>query len=641
MKSMKRMLSVLLSVVMAVGLMAPAFAADTYTITINNANKDYQYEAYQVFAGTLKLETKTVGEGEAAKTVTTKTLSDISWGSGVKDKDTDNSAALLKALQDSSAFNKVVDGKTVNIFAKCETAADVAKALADNNSAEFAAAFADVVGQYLTDTKKTSTYITAKENHTITGLAAGYYFVKNTADEVPDVDSSYTEYILQVVADVTVEHKGDIPSVEKKIVEDYGKVDHNEAAIGEVVNYEITGTMPENIADYNTYFYKFSDTLSKGLTFNDTPDPSIKVEVVNYTWVEKDGKKTKTEASRVDVTDYFYTNVGTYSENDGTDIVVSIQDVKALTKLTTPTVKIDKDTEIVVTYSAILNEKAVVADVDGNPNTVKLIYSNDPNHSGVPPYEPPEPPTTPPTPDPNQPTGETPEDMVKTYTTQLTITKVDENGRPLKGAEFTLVSDKLIKIVVKTETTFEVDNTNGTYYKLANGTYTTTAPVKDPDDSVKDTTKYYDADNIDNKFKATTTTTTQTATETDTDGVYSVKAEVDDSGKVTFTGLAAGTYTLKETKTPDGYNTMPDKTIVISYAIDTDTDTEDDWGNFTSEDVTEVNTTDDIFITTIVNYPGSVLPETGGIGTTLFYIFGGAMVIGAAVLMVTKRRVNG
>ena len=634
MKTMKRMLSVLLSVVMVLGLMVPAFATEepAYTITINNSTSGYTYEAYQVFAGTLQTETKTEGEGENATTVTVKTLSNITWGSGVKDTNDDNSEDLLDDLKNNSAFNKTVGTTTKNIFADCETAADVAAALAENETAAITAAFADVVGDNLTTTKKTSTYSTNK--YTITDLDAGYYFVKNAS--VPTTDSSYTEYMLQVVANVTATHKGTWPTVDKKIVEGTDKVTHNEAAMGELVNYEIVGTLPDKFDDYGTYFYKFSDTLSKGLTFyeDEDADSSIKVEVVNTTKNEQD-EETET---RKDVTTYFYKDVGTYSATNGTNIEVSIKDVKALNNVTGVTV--NKDSRIVVTYSAKLNDKAVIAG-DGNPNTVNLTYSNDPNHSGTGTTNPPSDTPTKPTPESTQPTGKTPDKVVKTYTTELTIYKVDEDTRPLTGAEFTLESVKLNKVVVTKETNFVVDNDDGTYYKLKTGAFTTTAPVTD--ESADDTSAYYDEDNIGNKFSATTTTTTQAATDTNEDdddnlNIYSVTAKVDAAGRVTFSGLAAGTYVLKETDTPTGYNTMADKTIVITY----NTSKEGDF-NTSTANVSEIkvgNVEKNIFKTTIENNKGSILPDTGSIGTTVFYVIGGVMVVVAGVVLVTKKRVN-
>lgn len=94
----------------------------------------------------------------------------------------------------------------------------------------------------------------------------------------------------------------------------------------------------------------------------------------------------------------------------------------------------------------------------------------------------------------------------------------------------------------------------------------------------------------------------------------------DDTGKFEIEGLEQGTYVLKETTTPAGYNTCDDVTVVIGE--------------------NGVLTVGEATVTTveILNQSGATLPETGGMGTTLFYIVGAAMVLAAVVLLVTKKR---
>ncbi len=96
------------------------------------------------------------------------------------------------------------------------------------------------------------------------------------------------------------------------------------------------------------------------------------------------------------------------------------------------------------------------------------------------------------------------------------------------------------------------------------------------------------------------------------------------AGCIEISGLAAGTYTLTETKAPDGYNKLTE-TISVTVGAEGSYDTE-----------SGINLT----ATNVVNQAGSSLPSTGGIGTTIFYVVGGALVVGAVVLLITKKRMS-
>ena len=93
-------------------------------------------------------------------------------------------------------------------------------------------------------------------------------------------------------------------------------------------------------------------------------------------------------------------------------------------------------------------------------------------------------------------------------------------------------------------------------------------------------------------------------------------------GKITpeFTGLADGTYTLIENTVPAGYNKADDKTVTINK------------GDYDADNLKQQ--------ATVINQSGSVLPSTGGIGTTMFYVIGAALVLGAGIVMVSKRRMD-
>ena len=117
------------------------------------------------------------------------------------------------------------------------------------------------------------------------------------------------------------------------------------------------------------------------------------------------------------------------------------------------------------------------------------------------------------------------------------------------------------------------------------------------------------------------------------DGTYSrdfstegkgVEMFSDDKGQFNVKGLDAGTYYLKETTTPTGYNTCGVTTVTIK-------------ANHTNE---RVNLDVSKLSTTIINNSGTVLPSTGGIGTTIFYVVGGGLMVAAAILLITKKRME-
>lgn len=109
------------------------------------------------------------------------------------------------------------------------------------------------------------------------------------------------------------------------------------------------------------------------------------------------------------------------------------------------------------------------------------------------------------------------------------------------------------------------------------------------------------------------------------------------SGNIKFVGLDAGTYYLKETKAPTGYNTLPAPiTVEISSTLPT--------AKVPSTTVTYTVKCDgheaDGHIIPVENKSGTVLPSTGGIGTTIFYVIGGGLMVAAATLLITKKRME-
>lgn len=678
MKRMKKIVSILLAVVMVLGMSVTAAAADnTHKITITNPKEGHKYAVYQVFSGDLYVK-----DG-------VKTLSNIKWGSGV------NGEALLTALkaEASSSFN--------NAFASATTAADVAKAMANFNDAQMDK-FAEVVGGNLSNvtaaTMTSSTPVNGLYEYSATVSEDGYYFVKNTKIPAnstnPDGSVSgnaETRYILQVVGDVTVKAKADAPEIDKNIIgaqpicgkeneeghvhdrlECY-KVKYNNAALGDTVPFVVDSRVP-NMNGYEKYYFVAKDTLSAGLTF----DGKVSVKVGSTTLTNV-GFKASAQSSLP--TNTFYLKLFdkggvaiTVPENASKEQMTAIYaNVRSFEIVFENFIQYKEQTDaaIVIEYSATVNSD-VSFETTGNPNEVDLKFSNNPNTtdegtSGEPDY-----------PGPNSPTGKTPDSKTITYVTGLQLQKVNAddpiNLIPLAGAEFTIVAKTLNKVLVN-ETKFEEhadgDTTGDIYYLLKEGTYTTTAPifegtVKTPavgtegeDDYVpavlytaeEATSKYYD--NIDRNAVTKTYKLVSVVDEVRESTDATVNEEktktytsyVDAKGYLNLKGLPAGTYEITEIKAPNGFNKLTSPIVIeIDWQKPKNGFTECTWT--VKKDGKVVNKTgkvgeDTLYLFQVENKSGALLPSTGGIGTTIFYVGGSILVLAAVVLLVTKKRMSG
>lgn len=377
---------------------------------------------------------------------------------------------------------------------------------------------------------------TIEPDATITGngttsedVGNGYFLIAET--QKGDSADTFSLFMTNTAKgdNIVVTTKEDAPELEKKVKEKNDTTgeesvwqDGADYDLNDDVPFQLTGTVSSKIDDYDTYYYQFVDELSDGLTYN--YDATVTI-------------------NGVDVTRYFV-----IEETNG-QLTITCDNLKAIDG-----VAVDQNTEVIVEYTAKLNENAVIGK-DGNPNTAKLVYNNNPYYEGT-------------GADGELTTSETPEDKVIVYTYKLVIDKVDGSNEALEGAGFTL-------------------------YKK------------------------------------------------DVDGVY-VKVGEEVTGVTTFefARLDAGEYKIVETTVPDGYNKAADVEFTIEASYDTEAD-DPQFGQLeVSKDTFEVISSNGEIKTTIQNLTGAELPTTGGIGTTIFYVAGGLLVLVAVVLLVTKRRIG-
>ena len=499
MKTIKRSIALVLAMILALAMSVTVFAAP------NADQNTFSLTLNKAVKGhTYEAYQILSGDLSADKT----TLSNIKWGEGINEKG-------QTTLGDAAAY---------------------AKTLADlgNNSEELKKQ-AQIIGANLASASGSVTVTDPDAKNVISNLKPGYYLIKDKDDSLQGQES-YTEFILHVTDDVDANVKADVPSVEKKVKdtndttgETTGWQDSADYDIGDDVPFQLTATLANNIESYKTYSLKFNDTLSKGLDYNN--DAVIKL-----------GDKV--------VTDSF---TSSYDETAKT-LTFTCDNILAFGA--------KNSDKIVVEYTAKLNENAEIG-AAGNPNTVYLDFSNNPNNGG------------------EGDRGKTPEDKVIVFTYKLTVNKVDKENKPLTGAEFSLF--KKVKVDGKDELELVEDKK-----------------------------------------------------------ILSTNAEGTVFG---FTGLDDGTYVLRETKTPDGYNSIEDQTFTISAEHDENSD--DPKLTALTGDVASGSIIDlgvmlenGELSTDVVNNKGSVLPSTGGAGRVAIYVIGAILVLGGGIVLVTKKRVR-
>lgn len=338
---------------------------------------------------------------------------------------------------------------------------------------------------------------TADGSIMFTGLEPGYYLITSTNGTLAIVDTTPT------APDAEVNEKNADPTVVKSVrtgeVGNYSQT--NSAQIGDTIGFEIVIAAQKGAKDYILH-----DTMNESLSLNPN---SFKVVV---------------GTSELETSKY---NIVTNNLTDSCSFHITFTEDYLNT--------ITGNTPIIVTYSAILNEKA--ADLAGKTNEAWLTWGQ---------------------------ASRTVSSVTTTSTHKFEVLKYkngDINKAHLAGATFRLkdVTGKVVKLV----------KISDTEYRVAMNTEQNTV----------------------DQFTTV------------------------DSGNIVIKGVMAETYTLEELQAPAGYNKL-------------------------SQPREAPVTTDNNLVVEVENSTGTELPSTGGIGTTIFYIVGSILVIGAVVLLVTKKRMN-
>ena len=558
-KLVSRFMAVLMAMTMILSMSMTAFAAEAPkgTLTVNNTVAGKTLDLYQIFTAT---------KNEAG-----------------------NVAYTLNSAYEGFFQSKISGASTLTGEALSEKAYNYVKDQVGTDGSNGAAFAKDILDWILKNaTTVATTHTTANttaDTTVINNLDYGYYVVYplGATDTSTAPGNEKVKSVASLVSvtgiDATVNMKSNYPTVDKKIIpaqsgsgitvgaivdaswdgshqmelddennpEDtiapHSESDEKKAGdfgIGDTVTYQLTSKVPD-MTGYNSYTFKFSDTLSKGLDLKEV----LSVKVGNTTLTAKS------------------TGANTYAlayDKSNRTLTVTLNDFYNSYKNRTG------DT-ITVVYTATLNRDAVIG---MNPNTNKAVveYSNNPKSDG---------------------TGKSEPSIVDVHTFDFTIFKYylkDETQTGLANAEFELYKANEAGDAADTNAKINiVDEGNGVYRQA-------------------------------------------TADEAKATGFTSAKIVSDADGKVLVKGLDAGTYYLRETKAPEGYNKLlsdikveikanydPKTGKLTSYSVDytyNGTTT-------TGKEIKDTKTSPEV---AVENKTGAQLPSTGSKGALMVTLAG-------------------
>lgn len=486
--------------------------------------------------------------------------------------------ALLAALKEATSTD---EGKESLFsegvsFANCSNAAEVA----------------DVVTNFSDKSDDANLFAKLAADNTIgTGTAvsstaatveAGYYVIKGGSGD------NITKYILKVVGKAEVDLKIGAPKAIKKVKE------NTKPITGDTDQGFTIDATYNDVADWN-----IGDTVPFQL-YGSMPDNIDEYKAYRYIFHDTIDKEhfdlTNTESSiQVTIDGKTVTPDKVTVNKETGKITIEFYDIKSMTTTTADgdvNVDVDKDSIVKVNYTAVLDKDAVIG-LTGQENEVYLEYSNNPNWDGTGKDKPNDEEGK----EEEDSTNETEKDKVIVFTYEIDVTKIDGvTEKVLSGAEFTLS-----------------DANKNLIYVDANGKV-----CKSTDEG---------------------------ATSTLVSG---------ENGKFIISGLDDGTYYLTETKAPkdvngNDYNMLEEP---IKVVISASTENNQEWKFISSSDAltalsvtadgeeAEIDDNKGIGSFNVENNKGTSLPSTGGIGTTLFYMVGGVLVVGAGVTLIAKKRVK-
>lgn len=585
MKRLNKLLAILLAVTMMMSLAVVVQAVGTASITITSAVEGETYSAWKIFDATDD------GNGHYSYSISTEG----NFWSAINSAYDSGSGALANFITLTATTDPTVYTVQFKDYVDYATPGY-------NSDAEYKQAFLDLLTSIVETAITTAPGISATASDVadangvaeMTDLDAGYYYISTTVGTIVMLDTTNIE-----IYDKNLE-----PTTEKTVYDDSTYTSttddtDSDAEIGDTVYFQ---TVIDNI--YGVSNLVLYDSMDAGLDYSQIDSVTLCLSDSDTTGTALTlGTGTGTYAvNTADV--YFVVDVdATTFTTDGTLYTYDAGNTPQYTQVTTGTYDptetyyllgdfsmtfdysdvtgLTRTAFIVVKYSATVNENAVIYDVENqtgsNDNDTRVSYGNN-SWSLM--------------------------STTNTYVYSLNVYKytgtLSDSPEVLSGASFIIL-----------------DSTGNNYAKfiLENGVY-----------RFDEWVAYSGDDNL----------------EANSDPTYYTLI-TDSTGILNISGLdAETTYQIHETAAPAGYNKLASDVSFVIAGSDNQTTTQ----GYVSVNGEDPNTTTISGISVaqtavpIQNNSGSEMPETGGIGTTIFYVVGGILVVGAVVLLITKKRLE-